>query len=221
MPGLVRHQQATQRFEQKKRNEAKALKRRQSRGLVLRERDSNTQNLDARFEKRKAYDAELKRRQALRTVAAAQEADEAKAREEATLRRERMTPAAKGGMQFVASAKRYSGRSWQHDDLWKTPWAVRSSTTDASARRMPARRRPSTRPPGPHRRAVVGPARLSPIPLPLPEVVCQRAVALGGRVRRASRARSAALLPWVIAGDARRAFGERTVWTKKKKNKPA
>ena len=34
MPGLVRHQQATQRFEQKKRNEAKALKRRQSRGLV-------------------------------------------------------------------------------------------------------------------------------------------------------------------------------------------
>ena len=107
MPGLARHQQATQRFEQKKRNEAKALKRRQSRGLVLRERDSNTQNLDARFEKRKAYDAELKRRQALRTVAAAQEADEAKAREEATLRRERMTPAAKGGMQFVASAKRY------------------------------------------------------------------------------------------------------------------
>ena len=107
MPGLVRHQQATQRFEQKKRNEAKALKRRQSRGLVLRERDSNTQNLDARFEKRKAYDAELKRRQALRTVQAAQEADEAKAREEATLRRERMTPAAKGGMQFVASAKRY------------------------------------------------------------------------------------------------------------------
>lgn len=107
MPGLARHQQATQRFEQKKRNEAKALKRRQSRGLVLRERDSNTQNLDARFEKRKAYDAELKRRQALRTVQAAQEADEAKAREEATLRRERMTPAAKGGMQFVASAKRY------------------------------------------------------------------------------------------------------------------
>ena len=78
MPGLVRHQQATQRYEQKKRNEAKALKRRQSRGLVLRERDSNTQNLDARFEKRKAYDAELKRRQALRTVQAAQEADEAR-----------------------------------------------------------------------------------------------------------------------------------------------
>ena len=119
MPGLVRHQQATQRFEQKKRSEAKALKRRQSRGLVLRERDSNTQNLDARFEKRKAYDAELKRRQALRTVQAAQEADEAKAREEASLRRERMTPAAKGGMQFVASAKRYGrhGSLTNPDDL--------------------------------------------------------------------------------------------------------
>ena len=122
MPGLARHAQATQRFEQKKRNEAKALKRRQSRGLVLRERDSNTQNLDARFEKRKAYDAELKRRQALRTVQAAQEADEAKAREEATLRRERMTPAAKPSI--VVSIACWRRRSCGSTNTSAAPSAV-------------------------------------------------------------------------------------------------
>ena len=50
----------------------------------------------------------------------------AKAREEATLRRERMTPAAKGGMQFVASAKRYGrhGSLTNPDDVVdETPMA--------------------------------------------------------------------------------------------------
>ena len=49
----------------------------------------------------------------------AKEADEAKRLEEETLRRERMTPAAKGGMQFVASAKRYGrhGSLTNPDDL--------------------------------------------------------------------------------------------------------
>lgn len=107
MPGLVRHAQATRQFEAKKVQEAKALKRRQSRGLVLRERDSNTQNLDARVEKRKAYDVELKRRRTERAEEAKRQAAEASQLEQATLRRERMTPAAKGGFDYVSGMKRY------------------------------------------------------------------------------------------------------------------
>jgi len=124
MPGLVRHAQATRQFEAKKVQEAKALKRRQSRGLVLRERDSNTQNLDARVEKRKAYDVELKRRRTERAKEAERQAAEASQLEQATLRRERMTPAAKGGFDYLSGMKRYG----RHGSLTNPDEAVVEST---------------------------------------------------------------------------------------------
>ena len=106
---------------------------------------------------------------------AAQEADEAKAREEATLRKRRMTPAAKGGMQFVASAKRYGrhGSLTNPDDLVEeTPMggALVDYGTLSTPRVTSTRRRPSARPPRAASPAVgcrILGVLFSPSPLPL------------------------------------------------------